>query len=39
MVFLEHRPRVYYSLTTAVEAMARFVQQPIKGAIIIIVQQ
>ena len=36
MVFLEHRPRVYYSLTTAVEAMARFVQQPIKGAIIVV---
>ena len=28
MVFLEHRPRVYYSLTTAVEATALlFVQQ------------
>ena len=34
MVFLEHRPRVYYSLTTAVEATARFVQQHVKGAII-----
>ena len=31
MVFLEHRARVYYSLTTAVEAMALFV----KGAIIV----
>ena len=30
MVFLEHRPRVYYSLTTAVEATARFVQQHVK---------
>ena len=27
MVFLEHRPRVYYSLTTAIEATALFVQQ------------
>ena len=35
MVFLEHRPRVYYSLTTAVEAAARFVQQHVKGAIIV----
>ena len=36
MVFLEHRPRVYYSLTTAVEATARFVQQQhVKGAIIV----
>ena len=35
MVFLEHRPRVYYSLTTAVEATARFVQQHVKGAIIV----
>ena len=34
MVFLEHRPRVYYSLTTAVEARALFVQQLVKGAII-----
>ena len=32
MVFLEHRPRVYYSLTTAVEATALFVQH-VKGAI------
>ena len=31
MVFLEHRPRVYYSLTTAVEATARFVQQHVTG--------
>ena len=31
MVFLEHRPRVYYSLTTAVEATERFVQQQCKG--------
>ena len=35
MVFLEHRPRVYYSLTTAVEATALFVQQQVKGAIIV----
>ena len=35
MVFLENRPRVYYSLTTAVEAMALFVQQYVKGAIIV----
>ena len=36
MVFLEHRPRVYYSLTTAVEATALlFVQQHVKGAIIV----
>ena len=35
MVFLEHRPRVYYSLTTAVEATALFVQQKVKGAIIV----
>ena len=36
MVFLEHRPHVYYdSLTTAVEATALFVQQHVKGAIII----
>ena len=34
MVFLEHRPRVYFSLTTAVEATERFVQQHVKGAII-----
>ena len=37
MVFLEHRPRVYYSLiivvTTAVEATALFVH--VKGAIIV----
>ena len=37
MVFLEHRPRVYYSLTTEVEATALlFVQQHVKGAIIIV---
>ena len=35
MVFLEHRPRVYYSLTTAVEGTALFVQQHVKGAIIV----
>ena len=35
MVFLEHRPRVYYSLTTAVEATALFVQQQVKGVIIV----
>ena len=35
MVFLEHRPRVYYSVTTAVEATALFVQQQVKGAIIV----
>ena len=35
MVFLEHRPRVYYSLTTAVEATALFVQQQVNGAIIV----
>ena len=35
MVFLEHRPRVYYSLTTAIEATALFVQQQVKGAIIV----
>ena len=36
MVFLEHRPRVYYSLTTAAEAKALlFVQQHVKGAIIV----
>ena len=29
MVFLEHRPRVYYSVITAVEATARFVQHAI----------
>ena len=33
MVFLEHRPRVYFSLTTAVEATALFVQQHVNGAI------
>ena len=36
MVFLEHRPPVYYSLSTAVEATALlFVQQHVKGAIIV----
>ena len=36
MVFLEHRPRVYFSLiTTAVEATALFIQQHVKGAIIV----
>ena len=35
MVFLEHRPPVYYSLTTAVEATSRFVQQHVKVAIIV----
>ena len=36
MVFLEHRPPVYYSHTTAVEATALlFVQQRVKGAIIV----
>ena len=36
MVFLEHRPRVYFSLTAAVEATALlFVQQHVKGAIIV----
>ena len=35
MVFPEHRPSVYYSLTTAVEATALFVQQHVKGAIIV----
>ena len=35
MVFLEHRPRVYYSVTTAIEATALFVQQHVKGAIIV----
>ena len=35
MVFLEHRPRVYFSLSTAVEATAQFVQQHVKGAIIV----
>ena len=35
MVFLEHRPRVYFSLTTAVEATALFVQQHVNGAIIV----
>ena len=40
MVFLEHRPRVYYSLTIIiqqyVEATALlFVQQHVKGAIIV----
>ena len=34
MVFLGHRPRIYYSLTTAIEATALFVQQHVKGAII-----
>ena len=36
MVFLEHRPRVYFSLTTPVEATALlFVEQHVKGAIIV----
>ena len=35
MVFQDHRPRVYYSLTTVVEAKALFVQQYVKGAIIV----
>ena len=35
MVFLEHRPRVYFSLTTAVEATALFVQQHVNGTIIV----
>ena len=37
MVFLEHRPRVFYSLIlyTAIEATALFVQQLVKGAIIV----
>ena len=35
MVFLEHRPRVYYSLSTAIEATALFVQQHVEGAIIV----
>ena len=35
MVFLEHRPRVYYSVTTAIEATALFVQQHVKDAIIV----
>ena len=36
MVFLEHRPPVYYSLTTAAEAKALlFVQQHVKGKIIV----
>ena len=36
MVFLEHRSRVYYSLTTAVEVTALlFVQQHVKGALIV----
>ena len=38
MVFLEHRPCVYYSLTvtTAVQATALlFVQRQVKGAIIV----
>ena len=30
-----HRPRVYYFLTTAVEATALFVQQHVKGAMIV----
>ena len=34
MVFLEHRPRVYFSLTTAVEVTALFVQH-VNGAIIV----
>ena len=40
MVFLEHRPRVYYNIilshynNTAIEATALFVQQQVKGAII-----
>ena len=35
MVFLEHRPRVYYSLTTVVEATALlFVQQHVTAAIV-----
>ena len=42
MVFLEHRPRVYYAYNiilsyynnTAIEATALFVQQQVKGAII-----
>ena len=36
MVFLEHRPRVYFSLTKAVEATALFVQQHVKGAILLL---
>ena len=36
MVFLEHRPHIYYSLTTVVEATALlFVQQHANGAIIV----
>ena len=36
MVFLEHRPRVYYSLTTLAEATALlFVQQHVKSAIVV----
>ena len=35
MVFLEHRPRVYYSLTAVAEATVLFVQQHEKGAIIV----
>ena len=35
MVFLKHRHRVYYSLTTAIEATALFVQQHVKGAFIV----
>ena len=35
MVFLEHRPRVYYSLTTVVEATALLFIQHVKGAIIV----
>ena len=34
MVFLEHTPRVYFFLTTVVEATALFVQH-VKGAIIV----
>ena len=34
MMFLEHRPRVYY-FNTAIEATALFVQQHVKGAIIV----
>ena len=42
MVFLEHRPRVYYAYNiilsyynnTAIEATALFVQQQVKAAII-----
>ena len=34
MVFLEHRPRVYYSLLVEATALL-FVQQHVKGAIIV----